>query len=569
MTHSGVRPSGAVNGALNEAGTGTSGAGTPLLEMRGIRKTFGPVVALDGVDFEVGASEVHGLLGGNGAGKTTLMNVLYGLYRPDGGTVRLAGTQIEVRNPRDAITHGIGMVHQNFLQVDSYTVTENIVLGTPQPSFPKLDLRQAEARIVDLSERFGLHVEPRVPVERLSVGIRQRVEILKALYRGARLLVLDEPTTNLTPQEVDSLFGSLRAIVDEGMSVVFITHKIRETMAVCDELTIMRDGRRVSTLRRRDTTARDLATMMVGDEQTAQRVAAVVSDGSNAAAPTADRSDAVAVTGDGSGGKEHPAPAGPVQPSGLVAPRVRVVALSAQNDHGVRAVHDLDLAVARGEVLGIAGVAGNGQAELAEALAGVRPLSGGTVDVDGVSLGGRPTAQWLGSGVAYVAEDRHRDGILPAGSIIENLVLGAQRSVRFRKRGLIDWPAARRHTAQAMSAYSVKASGPNAAAATLSGGNIQRVILARAFSHRPGFLILHNPTRGLDIGSTQFVYDRVREATANGTSVRLLSEDLDERTHLADRILVLYAGRVVGERRRGGYDQYELGRLMAGVEEDA
>jgi simple sugar transport system ATP-binding protein len=538
MTDPDVRSSGAL--------AGTSGAGPPVLEMRGIRKVFGPVVALDGVDFEVGTSEVHGLLGGNGAGKTTLMNVLYGLYRPDAGSVRLGGEEIVVRNPRDAITHGIGMVHQNFLQVDSYTVTENIVLGTRQPSFPTLDLRAAEADVADLSERFGLNVDPREQVGRLSVGIRQRVEILKALYRGAQILVLDEPTSSLTPQEVDSLFGSLRAIVDEGMSVVFITHKIRETMAVCDELTIMRDGRCVSTLHRRDTTARDLAMLMVGDEQTAERVAAVISSGSE--------------------GTVRPA-AVELAPFATVAHRLKVGGLTADNDHGVRAIHDLELGIARGEVLGIAGVAGNGQVELAESLAGVRPLSGGTVDVDGVALAGQPTAQWLMAGVAYVPEDRHRDGILPAASIIENLVLGAQRSPRFRKWGLIDWSAARRHAVETMSAYSVKASGASAAAATLSGGNIQRVILARAFAHYPGFLILHNPTRGLDIGSTQFVYDRVREAAAEGTSVLLISEDLDELTHLADRILVVYAGRAVGERLRGEYDQYELGRFMAGVVE--
>ena len=269
------------------------GSSGPLLSMEGIRKTFGPVVALDGVDLTVGRSEVHGLLGGNGAGKTTLMNVLYGLYRPDGGTVLLDGAPVDIRDPRDAISHGIGMVHQNFLQVDTYTVTENIVLGTSLPSWPAVDLKAPAARIAELSERFGLTVDPQARVADLSVGLRQRVEILKALYRGAKVLVLDEPTTNLTPQEVDSLFGSLRAIVDEGMSVVFITHKIRETMAVCDALTVMRDGKRVGTLRRADTSAAELATLMVGDDAAVTRVTEVVTAGMGApeaARPPAPRS---------------------------------------------------------------------------------------------------------------------------------------------------------------------------------------------------------------------------------------------------------------------------------------
>jgi simple sugar transport system ATP-binding protein len=525
---------------------GATPAGLHLLEMRGIRKTFGPVVALDGVDFEVGAREVHGLLGGNGAGKTTLMNVLYGLYRPDAGSVHLDGRQVTIRAPRDAIAAGIGMVHQNFLQVDSYTVAENIVLGTRQPTFPVLDLSAAKARIAELSERFGLAVDPDVRVENLSVGVRQRVEILKALFRGARLLVLDEPTTNLTPQEVDALFGSLRAIVEGGMSVIFITHKIRETMAVCDRMTIMRDGRRIATLAREETSARQLAAAMVGEAAEREPVVAVVGE----AATVADR--------------QGEAPGVPED-----APRRIVVeGLSAHNDHGVRAVHDCSFEIRAGEILGVAGVAGNGQVELAESLAGVRPAVAGRVLLDGVDMVGRPTAAWLEAGVAYVPEDRHRDGILPTLSIAENLILGAQRSRRFRRGRFIDPGAAGAVAAVAMSTYEIKASGAATAAGTLSGGNMQRVILARTFSRRPGLLILHNPTRGLDIRSTEFVYDRVREATQAGAAVLLLSEDLDELTLLADRILVLYRGRIAGERRRGGYDQYELGRLMAGVEAD-
>ena len=543
-----------VDETRREVSTGASG---PLLSMEGIRKTFGPVVALDGVDLTVGRSEVHGLLGGNGAGKTTLMNVLYGLYRPDDGSVVLDGSPVDIRDPRDAISHGIGMVHQNFLQVDTYTVTENVVLGTSLPSWPTVDLKEPATRIAELSERFGLTVDPSARVANLSVGLRQRVEILKALYRGAKVLVLDEPTTNLTPQEVDSLFGSLRAIVDEGMSVVFITHKIRETMAVCDALTVMRDGKRVGTVRRADTSAAELATLMVGDDAAVGRVTEVVTAGMGA--PEVARA----------AGAPKQYLSGEARDLGDAPVRVSVHELVVQNDHGVPAVHDVGFEVRRGEIVGIAGVAGNGQVELAEGVSGVRGLHSGSVDVDGEPLAGRPTAVWLESGVAYVPEDRHRDGILPSASIMENLVLGAQRSVRFRKGPFVDWSAARRHAEEAIRTYSVKASGPSAPAAALSGGNMQRVILARAFSHRPGFLILHNPTRGLDIPSTQFVYDRVREAAAEHSAVLLMSEDLDELTHLCDRVLVLYSGRIVGERRRGHYDQYELGRLMAGLEDTA
>lgn len=516
------------------------------LVMSDITKRFGNVTALDDIDLTLHAREVHGLLGGNGAGKTTLMNILYGLYKPDEGTVTVDGERITLTGPKDAIQHGIGMVHQNFLQVDTYTVVENIVLGTPQPTWPRLDLREAEKEVSRLSEQFGLAVKPRAIVGDLPVGIRQRVEILKALYRGAKILALDEPTTNLTPQEVDDLFASLRRIVDEDMSVVFITHKIKETMAVCDRLTVMREGRRIGTLNRADTDAKELAAMMVGNQDESSRVAAVVQEG------MVTREFALSEFAI----KEF-------------EPRVEIRGVGATNEAGVEAISDITLSIGKGEVVGIAGVAGNGQVELAEAIAGVRGLTSGAVTIDGDNLGGRPTRQWLSDGVAYVPEDRHKDAILPSNTLVENVLLGHQHRAKFRKFGLINWPAAEAETASIIEKYKVKASGPGARAATLSGGNIQRVILARAFGHDPRLLILHNPTRGLDIASTQFVYDQVRAATAAGTSVLLISEDLDELTVLADRINVLYSGRLAGERSRGNYDLYELGRLMAGLEVSA
>ncbi|MDF1602278.1 ABC transporter ATP-binding protein [Nocardioides sp. YIM 152315] len=516
----------------------------PRLEMRRVVKTFGPVVALDSVDLVVARNEVHGLLGGNGAGKTTLMNVLYGLYRPNSGEVLLDGEPVTVGSPRDAIDAGVGMVHQTFLQVDNYTVTENIVLGTDVSGALRLDLDEARKRIRELSTRFGLSVDPDAVVEDLPVGVRQRVEILKALYRGARLLILDEPTTNLTPQEVDDLFGSMRAMVDDGMSVVLITHKIRETLGVCDRMTVMRDGRSVETIERSDTDADHLADVMVGGTTGPGELI-------DAAALGAVDAEEVEVT----------------VSSVRDAVGVSVQGLVVNNDQGHELVPGFDLEIREGEIVGIAGVAGNGQVELAEALAGVRAVRAGSVEVGGRSMCGRPASAWLDHGVAYVPEDRHRDGILPTASITENLVLGSQRSPGVRRHGLLDWGAAKQRAVEAIEQFSIRANGPATPAGDLSGGNIQRVILARAFARRPRMLILHNPTRGLDLGSTRFVYDQVRVATDAGCAILLLSEDLDEVIAMSDRVIALFKGSRAGEWQKGTVDAYEVGRSMTGLGE--
>jgi simple sugar transport system ATP-binding protein len=461
------------------------------------------------------------------------MNVLYGLYEPDAGRIEISGRAVSVSSPRDAIAAGVGMVHQTFLQVDPFTVAENVVLGT--------DTRgtKPKERIAELSERFGLAVDPNARVETLPVGVRQRVEILKALYRGAKLLVLDEPTTNLTPQEVDDLFTSMRAIVDEGMSVVLITHKIRETMAVCDAMTVMRDGRWVTTVDKADTSADELAATMVGDTVRGGDAVVRVALGEEA-------------TGEAS--LEVPETGRDV--------RVRVHGLTVPAPSGPALVDVVELELRQGEILAIAGVAGNGQVELAEALTGARPAKG-SLTLDGVELVGRRTAAWLDAGVVYVPEDRQRDGILPGGDITENLVLGSHRA---RARlGLIDWRLAREQAVQAITEYNIKTPSAATACGQLSGGNIQRVILARAFAHDPKLLLLHNPTRGLDIASTTFVYDRIRAAAARGCVVIVVSEDLDEVIALGDRVKVVYSGRLVGDFGRGHTDPYELGRLMTGV----
>jgi len=521
--------------------------------MAGIDKSFGSVRALIDVDIEVEVGEVHGLVGGNGAGKTTLMNVLYGLYRPDAGSITFKGSPLRARTPKEAIAAGIGMVHQNLLQVTAYSVSENIVLGMSGGG----GRRAEQARIADLSDRFGLAVDPKARTGDLSVGARQRVEILKVLYRGARLLILDEPTTNLTPQEVDGLFASLEVIVAEGTSVVFISHKVREVLAACQRISVMRDGSRLATVERSSVDADGLATLMVGDlavEQAGEAVAAL------GLAPL--------------GEAEAPAESGPAPASrpkaqsttsGSGQARLQVRDLVSHNDHGLPAVRDVSLDVASGEVVGIAGVAGNGQVELAEALTGVRPIRSGSVQVDGVELSDKRTAAWLRAGVAYVPEDRHRDGVCGAASVTDNLLLGSQRLDKYKRSGLIAWRRVREDADRAIEAYSIRTPSASHQAGMLSGGNIQRVVLARAFSREPAFLLLHNATRGLDLRSTQFVYDRVHEARDRGCAVLMISEDLDELSLITERFYVLYDGQIVGEHAAEDYDPYQVGRLMAGV----
>ncbi|MEO6020043.1 MAG: ABC transporter ATP-binding protein [Knoellia sp.] len=527
--------------------------------MSGIRKTFGPVVALDGVDFIVADREIHGLLGGNGAGKTTLMNVLYGLYAPDAGTVEIDGDPVKITSPKDAITAGIGMVHQNFLQVDVFTVIENIALGTDSSKLtaPDGSPQTPAQRITELSERFGLNVDPHARVADLPVGVRQRVEILKALYRGAKVLVLDEPTTNLTPQEVDDLFSSMRAIVDDGMSVVLITHKIRETMEVCDRMTVMRDGRWIATVDQAETTADDLAATMIGEVAEGDAEGAALARTAHVALGEEDLGEATLDL------SSQTFPEGEATDSVTPSPaRVTVRGLTVAGSGGKPLVDNVSLTLRPGDILGIAGVAGNGQGELAEALTGTRSATG-SLTVDGEELVGRPTATWLNKGVVYVPEDRQRDGILPGAGITENLVLGSHRTRA--KAGMINWRVAREEAVAAIKEFSVKTPSAATPCGQLSGGNIQRVILARAFAHNPKLLLLHNPTRGLDLRSTQFVYDRVRRAASQGCTVIVISEDLDEVLALSDRVTVAYSGQLVGDFARGEANPYDLGRLMTGL----
>lgn len=506
-----------------------------ILQMRDVCKTFGSSAALDHVNFQLGAREVHGLLGGNGAGKTTLMNVLYGLYRMDQGEVFLHGQKIEIHSPKDALRHRIGMVHQHFLQIKNFTVIENIVLGTTVRNQMTMDLGQEEQRLKELCQRFSLDVDLHAAVETLPMGARQKVEILKALYRGVEILILDEPTTNLTPQEVDALFQSLRVMVNEGMSIVFITHKLREVLSICNRITVLRNGKNVLTLRREEASEEAFVRGMVGDEMNIEK-SVIFSGGAVASAAPCDGRCTVQMQ----------------DASVVSADKITVL-------------NKVNLDIRAGEILGVAGVAGNGQRWLAETLVGVTPLTSGRILIDGKDISGQTTMGVLQSGVAYVPEDRLKDGFLPKANVAQNLILGYHRLEPYSSNGFVDWKAIFKTTRDLIVKYNIKTSGPEDTGANLSGGNIQRVMIARAFSQQSKLIVLHNPTRGLDIPSMDFVYTNLLERKNNGVAILLLSENLDELLLLCDRLAVMYRGEVVGILPREQFDKYEIGRMMSGV----
>jgi ABC-type uncharacterized transport system ATPase subunit len=502
-------------------------AAPAAVAMRGITKRFPGVVANDGVDFEAAAGEVHALLGENGAGKSTLSNILTGLYRPDEGEIFLYGRRVEFHAPRDALDAGICMVHQHFRLVEPFTVAENVVLGDHRGegrSF-RVHPRRVERRVGELSKRYGLAVDPRARIWQLSLGEQQRVEILKALYRDARILILDEPTAVLTPQEAEVLFETLRGMAAEGRTVVFISHKLHEVKAVADRVTVLRGGRTIATVDVADATPRSLAALMVGRELAAAR-------------PRDEREAGDAV--------------------------LRVEDVWADGDRGGAAVKGVSLDVRAGEIVAIAGVAGNGQRELAETIAGVRPATRGSVRVRGRKLrDGDPRAA-IAAGIAYVPEDRLGTGVAPSLSIQANLVLKSYREGAHSHGPLLRLRRIREKAHELIARYRIAAPGPAAPARLLSGGNLQKVVLAREFSGRPAVVVAASPTRGLDVGAIETVHAYLRDAAADGVALLLLSEDLDEILALADRIAVMYEGRILGELSADTADVEEIGLLMAG-----
>jgi ABC-type uncharacterized transport system ATPase subunit len=492
----------------------------PALELRGITKRFGDLVANDGIDLDVRRGEVHALLGENGAGKTTVMRIAYGLTNPDAGQVLVDGQVRAIRSPRDAIRAGIGMVTQHFALVRPMTVAENLALGRSRGL--RLDLDEARRRGTDASERFGIRVDPTARVDELSVGQQQRVEILKALSRDCRILILDEPTAVLVPGEVNALFATLRSLVADGMSVVFISHKLAEVRAISDRISVLRRGRLVGSVPG-VTDERELAGMMVGR-------------------PTF--------------GVERPAESeaspGP--------PILRITDLSAKGAQDLPALSEVTLAVAPGEILGVAGVSGNGQTELVELLTGMREPSRGSITVDGVELAGADPARVMRAGVGRIPEDRHAS-LIGDLSVAYNLVL--EHLDDFRRGGRIDEGRVHAHALDLIERFDIRAR-PNDPVATLSGGNIQKVLLARVLARNPRLLVVSQPTRGLDVGATEYVRSQLLARRAEGAAIVLVSEDLDELFALSDRLVVLYEGRVVGEVSVREADPEHVGMLMAG-----
>ena len=497
----------------------------PALEMRGITKRYPGVLANDGIDLEIRPGEIHALLGENGAGKSTLMNVLYGLARPDAGEILLDGKPVDLTGPSDAIAHGISMVHQHFMLVPVLSVAENIVLGEETMGGPIfLDRKEAARRIVELGRRFGFEVDPNAKVGSLSVGWQQRVEILKALYRDARILVLDEPTAVLTPQETQEIFAVLRRLAAEGHSIVFISHKLYEVLEIADRITVIRRGRVVGERIPSETDEGDLAELMVGRE-----VSLVVDRGES-------------------------------NPAGVA---LEVSGLTVQDDRGNEVVRGVDLEVRSGEILGIAGVAGNGQDELVEALVGLRKPSGGRVSLDGKDVTGLRSRELYESGVAYVPADRHRFGLVLSFPIADNLVLTSYHR-RPYSRGIIrDDKAIDATATERIAAFDIRTPSADVRAATLSGGNQQKVVVAREFARDLRVLVLDQPTRGLDVGSIEFIHRQAIAKRDAGTAILLVSAELDEVLELSDRIAVMFRGRIVAVMDGRTADKNEVGILMA------
>ncbi len=499
-----------------------------MISLRHIHKRFGSVTALEDVSLDIGTGEIIALVGENGAGKSTLMNVLYGLYQADAGEVLVQGQPVRLRSPKDAIARGVGMVHQHFMLVPTLTVAENVVLGREPSRWGRMDLDRACEEVAATCERFGFKLDPRARVDTLSVGSQQKVEIVKALHRGAQVLILDEPTAVLTPQEADDLFRVARELAAGGRTVVFISHKLREVLSVAERVAVMRRGRLVAEVRAANTRPEELAALMVGESRVPQAEAQAY----------------------------HP-------PQGEKLLEARE--LQARGADGRPALRGASLEVHAGEIVGIAGVDGNGQRELAEVLTGLRELDGGGGTLLGKPLTGLTPAEARERGVGHVPEDRLWRAVVKAMSVEENVALGRQAKAPFAKGPQVDFAGRRERTRLLLQTYDVRPPDPEVALQALSGGNQQKVVVARELDAAPKLLVVVQPTRGLDIGAVAQVQARLREARDRGAGVVLVSLDLEEVLALADRIYVFFEGRITGSFTRPEFDEREIGRRMLGT----
>lgn len=496
-----------------------------VIEMLNIRKEFSGFVANDNITLQVKKGEIHALLGENGAGKSTLMNVLFGLYQPEQGEIRVKGKPVKITNPNIANDLGIGMVHQHFMLVDVFTVTENIILGKETTKGGRIDLKRAEKEVRDISERYGLSVDPKAKIADISVGMQQRVEILKTLYRGAEILIFDEPTAVLTPQEIKELIQIMRTLIKEGKSIILITHKLKEILEVCDRCTVIRKGKGIGTVNVSETNQNELASLMVGRD--------VVF-------------------------KTEKKPSEPKQE--VLAIKDLVV----KDSRGVTAVNGLDLQVRAGEIVGIAGIDGNGQTELIEAITGLRKSESGSVKLNGKELIHLSPRKISESGVGHIPQDRHKHGLVLNYPIGENMVLQTYFKQPFSKRGILNFSEIYKKARKLITEFDVRTPSEYTLARALSGGNQQKAIIGREVDRDPDLLIAAQPTRGLDVGAIEFIHKRLIEQRDHGKAVLLVSFELDEIMNVSDRIAVIYEGEIVAVVTPKETTEQELGLLMAG-----